>query len=29
MGEALALREVEVTQVGPDVLVTGYTGEPY
>ena len=29
MGEALALREVEVNQVGPDVLVTGYTGEPY
>jgi diaminohydroxyphosphoribosylaminopyrimidine deaminase/5-amino-6-(5-phosphoribosylamino)uracil reductase len=29
MGEALALREVEVRQYGPDVLVTGYTGEVF
>jgi diaminohydroxyphosphoribosylaminopyrimidine deaminase/5-amino-6-(5-phosphoribosylamino)uracil reductase len=27
MGEALALREVEIEQVGPDVLISGYTGE--
>lgn len=27
MGEALALREVEMTPKGPDMLVTGYTGD--
>jgi diaminohydroxyphosphoribosylaminopyrimidine deaminase/5-amino-6-(5-phosphoribosylamino)uracil reductase len=29
MGEALVLREVEVRQCGPDVLMTGYTGDVY
>jgi diaminohydroxyphosphoribosylaminopyrimidine deaminase / 5-amino-6-(5-phosphoribosylamino)uracil reductase len=29
MGEALALREVQVRQSGPDVLIAGYTGEVY
>jgi diaminohydroxyphosphoribosylaminopyrimidine deaminase / 5-amino-6-(5-phosphoribosylamino)uracil reductase len=29
MGHATALREVEVRQIGPDVLMTGYTGEVY
>jgi len=29
MGDALALREVEVRQIGPDVLMTGYTGDVY
>ena len=29
MGEALALREVEVRQCGPDVLMTGYAREVY
>jgi diaminohydroxyphosphoribosylaminopyrimidine deaminase / 5-amino-6-(5-phosphoribosylamino)uracil reductase len=29
MGEAAALAEVEVLPVGPDVLVTGYTGDVY
>ena len=28
-GEAPALREVEVRQCGPDVLMTGYTGDVY
>ena len=27
MGEATALREVEVRQIGPDVLITGYAAE--
>lgn len=29
MGDALALREVQVRQYGPDVLMTGYTGDVY
>ncbi len=29
MGEARALKEVEVRQCGPDVLMTGYTGDVY
>ena len=29
MGEAPALKEVEILQCGPDVLLTGYTGEVY
>jgi hypothetical protein len=29
MGEAAALREVEVRQSGIDVLITGYTAEVY
>jgi diaminohydroxyphosphoribosylaminopyrimidine deaminase/5-amino-6-(5-phosphoribosylamino)uracil reductase len=29
MREALDLQELEVTRVGPDVLVTGYTGGPF
>jgi diaminohydroxyphosphoribosylaminopyrimidine deaminase / 5-amino-6-(5-phosphoribosylamino)uracil reductase len=29
MDQAAALREVEVRQVGPDVLMTGYTGDVY
>lgn len=29
MGDALALREVEVRQIGPDVLMTGYMGDVY
>ena len=29
MNQAAALREVEVRQVGPDVLMTGYTGDVY
>ncbi|NLO27496.1 MAG: bifunctional diaminohydroxyphosphoribosylaminopyrimidine deaminase/5-amino-6-(5-phosphoribosylamino)uracil reductase RibD [Actinobacteria bacterium] len=29
MDEAVRLRETEVEQVGPDVLVSGYTGEPF
>ncbi len=29
MGDALALREVQVRQCGPDVLMTGYTGDVY
>jgi diaminohydroxyphosphoribosylaminopyrimidine deaminase/5-amino-6-(5-phosphoribosylamino)uracil reductase len=29
MGEALALREVEVRHCGPDVLILGYTREVY
>jgi diaminohydroxyphosphoribosylaminopyrimidine deaminase/5-amino-6-(5-phosphoribosylamino)uracil reductase len=29
MGDALPLREVQVRQCGPDVLMTGYTGDVY
>jgi diaminohydroxyphosphoribosylaminopyrimidine deaminase/5-amino-6-(5-phosphoribosylamino)uracil reductase len=29
MGDALALREVQVRQCGPDVLMSGYTGDVY
>ncbi len=29
MSEALRLRETEVRQSGPDVLISGYTGEPF
>jgi diaminohydroxyphosphoribosylaminopyrimidine deaminase / 5-amino-6-(5-phosphoribosylamino)uracil reductase len=29
MGDAVALREVEVRQCGADVLMTGYTGDAY
>ena len=29
MRQASALQEVEVRQVGPDVLITGYTGGPF
>jgi len=29
MGDAARLRETEVRQIGPDVLVSGYTGEPF
>jgi diaminohydroxyphosphoribosylaminopyrimidine deaminase/5-amino-6-(5-phosphoribosylamino)uracil reductase len=29
MDQATCLREVEVRQIGPDVLVTGYTGDVY
>jgi diaminohydroxyphosphoribosylaminopyrimidine deaminase/5-amino-6-(5-phosphoribosylamino)uracil reductase len=29
MGDAFALREVEVRRSGPDVLITGYTGDVF
>jgi diaminohydroxyphosphoribosylaminopyrimidine deaminase/5-amino-6-(5-phosphoribosylamino)uracil reductase len=29
MAEATPLQEVEVAQMGPDVLMTGYTGDVY
>ena len=29
MADSLALQEVEVVQVGPDVLVSGYRGDPF
>ncbi len=29
MQEAVSLQEVEVAQIGPDVLITGYTGGPF